>query len=795
MALPFLNGTRRGRFITIALLFITLVLWFTYQTPLSTVIPHDPFDLHKDPQYQNAAPDVARPPHDPHDHSTHDHPAQEVEKSGEGTSPPVTSPDEDAGEDSENTGSESRPGDSVTSTVTEEDTEEDAEGQTKEQTEEAEEAETTGTAADAAETTTSTTATADATAEPSVKCVDFEMLQRQKPGPLSEGRRQFPYVRPPPECRKFRLQALEDLIERMRKVIRDPDLFRLFENSYPNTLDTMVKWRGYAARKDEVTGEMVETDEELTYVITGDIDAMWLRDSASQVYSYLPLLEPSDDKDSLASLWRGLINAHSRYIIISPYCHSFQPPAESGIKPTTNGAYHQNHPNPPYDPELVFDCKWELDSLASFLQISTAYYRRTDDLSFFAKYSWVDAVEAAVDASAAMRRGTYDEDGKVLPSAWTFTGWTNRGSETLTNDGLGNPVRENGMVRSAFRPSDDACIFQLLTPSNMMWAAYLEQASEIMQGLADGDLHPKAANLTAEMRKLASGIRRGIARDAVVPHREFGDIFAYEVDGYGGVNLMDDANVPSLLAMPLWNYTLPVTRSNGPAVRSAKHAARSEAAATNSNTATKKTGAEEEPRDSASSSTTTQRTDGHAEKKTESPADAETNAKAKADTDADADADELAAAAAAAAEEEKKHDYAKVYQNTRRFVLSMANPYFAKGPALSAVGGPHLGPGKGWPMAAIVAGLTAFEELAGFETAAEREAAVAEQLFAVLNSTAGTGVVHETVNAWDERQWTRAWFGWANGLFGELILRIADDEEKRGVLGTEDGILGRMWQD
>jgi meiotically up-regulated gene 157 (Mug157) protein len=577
---------------------------------------------------------------------------------------------------------------------------------------------------DASNVTPTETPTSTPTTSPG--CLDFETLQIQKPGPLSEGRRKFPYVRPPPKCRKFRLPALEDLIERLKKVIRDPDLFRLFENSYPNTLDTMVKWRGYATKKDEMTGEETATDEELTYVITGDIDAMWLRDSASQVYSYLPLLEASQEPDSLASLWRGLINAHSRYITISPYCHSFQPPPESGIPPTHNAAYSQNHPNPPYDPKLVFDCKWELDSLASFLQVSAAYYRRTGDLDFFGKYSWVEAVEAAVDASAAMRLGTYDEEGHVLPSAWTFTGWTDRGSETLTNDGLGNPVKQNGMVRSAFRPSDDACIFQLLTPSNMMWAAYLEQASDIMEGLADRALNQKAANLTAEMRKLAKGIRRGITLDAVVKHRDFGDIFAYEVDGYGGANLMDDANVPSLLAMPLWNYTTSTTVSG-----------------------------------SAGQQMMTSSSVNHVN-----------------DTDI------------------MQHDYARVvYQNTRRFVLSSANPYFAKGPVLSAVGGPHLGPGKGWPMAAIVAALTAYEDIAGFESPTERDKAVAEQLFAVLNSTAGKGVIHETVNAWNEDDWTRSWFGWANGLFGELILRIAEDEEKRGLLGKEEGLLGRLWQD
>ncbi|KAK4185516.1 hypothetical protein QBC35DRAFT_414715 [Podospora australis] len=687
MVLPFLHGSRRGRMVGIAILLTVLVFWLGYQTPIANP-RQEPFDLHTGGE-PNGVPGHKTPQNHHSDPQSHKNQR------------PSSSTDQKV---APNTGSTERLDDDI------------GDGEAK-----------------SSAVATMTQSIPAATPSPKVECMDFETWQRQRPEPLSEGKRKFPYVRPPVECRKFKLPAMEALIEHMKKVIKDPDLFRLFENSYPNTLDTMVKWRGYANKTDDLTGKTVVTDEELTYVITGDIDAMWLRDSASQVYSYLPLLEASKEPDSLASLWRGLINSHSRYIVISPYCHSFQPPAESGIRPTHNGAYSQNKPMPPYDPKLVFDCKWELDSLASFLQISAAYYTRTGDLDFFGKYSWVNAVEAAVDASAAMRLGTYDEEGHVLPSAWTFTGWTNRGSETLTNDGLGNPVKENGMVRSAFRPSDDACIFQLLTPSNMMFAAYLEQASVIMQGLAKQDLHEKAGNLTKEMRKLAGTIRKGIAKDAVVKHRDFGDIFAYEVDGYGGANLMDDANVPSLLAFPLWNYT----KHDGSwtqtrMLKSVKNLNR---------------------RNSRGGTTTSTKPE---------------------------------------ADEELEHDYAKVYQNTRKFVLSMANPYYAKGPVLSAIGGPHLGPGKGWPMAATVAALTAFDDLSGFSPA-EREKVVAEQMFMVLNSTAGTGVVHETVNAWRQDDWTRSWFGWANGLFGELILRIAEDEEKRGV--GEKGLLGRMWQD
>ncbi|KAK1570134.1 uncharacterized protein LY79DRAFT_570462 [Colletotrichum navitas] len=538
---------------------------------------------------------------------------------------------------------------------------------------------------------------------PPADCVPFEEWMRRRPGPASEGRRKFPSVRPPPECRTFRLPAMEKLMTRMKAVIKDPDMYRLFENAYPMTLDSMVKWRGFASETDEETGETRVTDQELTYVITGDIDALWLRDSAEQISPYLPLLEASRDKDSLASLWRGLINAHSRYIIISPYCHSFQPPPESGIPPTHNGAYVHNKPMPPYDPQKVFDCKWELDSLASFLKMSVSYAEKTGDWQFFSKYGWVDAVEAAVDAAGAMRLGTYSAEGKVQSSAWTFTGWTNRGSETLTNDGLGNPSKENGMIRTAFRPSDDACIYQFLVPANMMWAKYLESASEIMARL-DGD---KARELTGKMRAQALGIRRGIDKDAIVHKPGFGDIFAYEVDGYGSANLMDDANVPSLLAMPLWNFTRSSFRLPDP------------------------------------------------------PAGAE------------------------------PRDYAEVYRNTRRYVLSDANSYYMKGPVISAVGGPHVGPGKAWPMAAVIAAITAYDPISGVE---DVEKEVAEQLRMVLDSTAGTGVLHESVNSWNENDWTRAWFGWANGLFGELILRI-EDEEKRTKGGGAGGLLGKSWQD
>jgi uncharacterized protein len=84
---------------------------------------------------------------------------------------------------------------------------------------------------------------------------------------------------------------MEKLIEKMKPKIKDPDLFRLFENSYPNTLDTMIKWRGYAKKLDSITGNETTTDEELTYVITGDVCLFFLDNFGQQTLIIVRLMQ------------------------------------------------------------------------------------------------------------------------------------------------------------------------------------------------------------------------------------------------------------------------------------------------------------------------------------------------------------------------------------------------------------------------------------------------------------------------------------------------------------------------
>lgn len=270
---------------------------------------------------------------------------------------------------------------------------------------------------------------------------------------------------------------------------------------------------------------------------------MWLRDSANQLQSYKPQLvdENNSTVDSIATLYRGAINLQGRYIRQFPYCNSFQPPPESGTPPTLNKRTSQRPHlgkrsdgdvvTPKYDPKVVFECKYELDSLAAFLQLSWDYYEQTQDADFFAKFSWADTIKTIMQTANDMSKGTYADDGTVNQSPYTWRRQSDRATETLANDGAGEPVSGGiGLVRSAFRPSDDSCTFQYLIPSNMMFSRYLSACADIMQPI-DNDL-------ASSMKDMASGIKQGIEDHAVVDHPTFGKVYAYEIDGFGSFNLM-----------------------------------------------------------------------------------------------------------------------------------------------------------------------------------------------------------------------------------------------------------------
>lgn len=274
---------------------------------------------------------------------------------------------------------------------------------------------------------------------------------------------------------------------------------------------------------------------------------MWLRDSANQMRSYKSLLKASDSADSLASLFRGTINLQARYILRNPYCNAFQAPTESGLPPESNGYAETDQVKPPFNTSFVFECKYELDSISAFLQLSSDYYDKTQDADFFGKFQWVNAVKTILDTAEGLLVGTYADDGSVNESPYTFQRQSTAATETLANSGAGNPVKGGtGLVRSAFRPSDDATIYQLFIPANMQFSSYLGKCAKIMEA--------HDTELAQRMSDFASSVRDGIETHGKIQHAILGEIYAYEVDGFGSSNSMDDANVPSLLSAPILDY-------------------------------------------------------------------------------------------------------------------------------------------------------------------------------------------------------------------------------------------------
>lgn len=318
--------------------------------------------------------------------------------------------------------------------------------------------------------------------------------------------------RPPVNKRTFTSKAVEDLIKEVKKAIPDPELAWMFENCFPNTLDTTVQFSDKNGKLD-------------SFVITGDIHAMWLRDSTAQVWPMMPLIVK--DKE-LKKLVIGLVNRQTACVNIDPYANAFNYNADVEDK-----GWQKDETD--MKPEL-HERKWEIDSLCYVVRLAHGYWKITNDTSCF-DASWDKAMKSIVKTFKEQQRKTDN-------GPYYFKRNGNNATDTAAFDGTGNKVNPVGMICSVFRPSDDATIFPFLIPSNLFAVQSLIQLNEMYTKLGTDDKFAK------ECLALANEVQTAITKYGIIEHQEFGKIYAYEVDGYGSRLCMDDANVPSLLSLP-----------------------------------------------------------------------------------------------------------------------------------------------------------------------------------------------------------------------------------------------------
>jgi meiotically up-regulated gene 157 (Mug157) protein len=324
----------------------------------------------------------------------------------------------------------------------------------------------------------------------------------------------FASRRPAPFARRFRSKAVDAAIESVSARMRDPELAWLFSNCLPNTLDTTVTFKSGPTGPD-------------TIVVTGDIPAMWLRDSSAQVWPYLPFITADQD---LARLIEGVIRRQTRCILADAYANAFMPDLSSR-EPLSWSKTDRTDMKPG-----VGERKWEVDSLCYPVRLAHEYWRLTHDNKPFGE-EWVRAMHTVLETFTAQQR-------KASRGPYHFQRKAETPYDTLSEDGFGNPARPVGLIHSGFRPSDDSCIYPLNIPGNYFAVKTLERIEEMLTEIA----HDSAA--ASQAGRLRSEVKSALDTHARTHHSAAGEIWAYEIDGFGNALCMDDANVPSLLGMP-----------------------------------------------------------------------------------------------------------------------------------------------------------------------------------------------------------------------------------------------------
>ena len=321
----------------------------------------------------------------------------------------------------------------------------------------------------------------------------------------------FPVVRTAEGKRRFKSPAVEATIARVQSSIGNQELAWMFGNCFPNTLDTTVDFSIINGKPD-------------TYVITGDIDAMWQRDSSAQVWPYLPLM---GQDAQLQQLIAGVINRQTRNTLLDPYANAFYKDATKVSEWKSD--FTDMKPG-------IHERKWEVDSLCYTIRLAHGYWKASNDTAPFDD-AWREAIVKILQTFREQQR----KNGKGPYHFMRRTEWQ---TDTVPGRGYGNPANPVGLIQSTFRPSDDATVFPYLVPANFFAVVSLRQAADMLEQIRHD------ADLAGQCRELANEVEKALQQHAIVHHAKLGAVYAYEVDAYGNYYCIDDGNVPSLLSLP-----------------------------------------------------------------------------------------------------------------------------------------------------------------------------------------------------------------------------------------------------
>ncbi len=310
-----------------------------------------------------------------------------------------------------------------------------------------------------------------------------------------------------PVCVEKRMDEYCSVIEKY-----SPKLAKLYRNCYPNTLETATEFMPDGS----------------VFVLTGDIPAMWLRDSTAEVSHYIPLAKENDD---IRNIIKGVIKRQRMYISLEPYANAYK--KEPNDHKEFND-FPENHP-------IVWERKYEIDSLCYPVRLAYLYWKATGDNDILGE-DFLESTKTTVNLWKT-------EQHHFEKSPYRFTRKNCPEQDTIHNNGMGNPVDYTGMTWSGFRPSDDACRYGYLVASNMFAVVVLGYLKEMLKAA-----YPDEKELIANCVALKSDIEKGISEFAVVEHEKYGKIYACEVNGKGDYFLFDDANVPSLLSAPYLGF-------------------------------------------------------------------------------------------------------------------------------------------------------------------------------------------------------------------------------------------------